>query len=198
MKDLYRKYPRLLQFDMSRNDEMVQDMLGPQAPHITAFQQQAYRLIEEEAQGTNAQKEAAMICAALVIEPQLLYMDMHNLVMNYGEEVENAIEPLMGARPGEPLPLVIAYARAASGVVLMENMLVSIAKGEPLGGKTADVLAHVKASFGQDYISFANIGESPLAARFLTAKDELFSKLEAKLAAETPAPKKPRGKSFDL
>lgn len=198
MNDLYRKYPRLLQFDLSRNDEMVQDMLGPQPAHLTAFQQQAYRLIEQEAQGTPAQKEAAMICAALVIEPQLLYMDMPNLIMNYGEEVENAIEPLMGARPGEALPPVIAYARAASGIVLMENMLVSVARGEQLGGKTADVLAHIKASFGQDEVSFANIDGSPLAARFLTAKDELFTKLEAKLAAETPAPRKNRGKSFDL
>jgi hypothetical protein len=198
MNDLYRKYPRLLQFDLSRNDGMVQDMLGPQPAHLTAFQQQAYRLIEQHADGTPAQKEAAMICAALVIEPQLLYMDMPNLIMNYGVEVENAIEPLMGARPGEALPPVIAYARAASGIVLIENMLASVAKGEPLGGKTADMLAHVKASFGQDEVSFANIDGSPLVTRFLTAKDELFSKLEAKLAAETPAPKKPRGKSFDL
>ncbi|MDI1227967.1 MAG: hypothetical protein PSY14_09810 [bacterium] len=198
MNDLYRQYPRLLQFDMSRNDGMVQDMLGPQPAHITAFQQQAYRLIEQHGEGTPAQKEAAMICAALVIEPQLLYMDMPNLIMNYGVEVENAIEPLMGARPNEALPPVIAYARAASGIVLIENMLVSVAKGEPLGGKTADVLAHVKASFGQDEISFANIDGSPLVTRFLTAKDELFSKLEAKLASEAPAPRKNRGKSFDL
>ena len=198
MNDLYRKYPRLLQFDMSRNNDMVQDMLGPQPAHLTAFQQQAYRLIEQHGEGTPAQKEAAMICAALVIEPQLLYMDMPNLIMNYGPEVENAIEPLIGARPGEPLPPVIALARAASGIVLMENMVKSVAAGEPLGGKTADVLAHVKASFAQDDTSFANIDGSPLVARFFTAKDDLFARLEAKLAAEKPAPRKDRGRSFDL
>ncbi|HYD17850.1 MAG TPA: hypothetical protein VEF76_05185 [Patescibacteria group bacterium] len=199
MTDLRQKYPLLRKFLEERESEDVQEMIGPRPAHLTRFQEQSFALIDRDGVGTPAEKQAAMICAALVIEPVSMYYDITRLVMNYGVEMEYAIEPLLGARPGQALPPIVAQARAAAGAVLMENMAQSVAANDKLGATAADLLAVARQSFSQDEASFGQIEGSPLAARYLAAKENLFARLEAKIEAENPAPKKkPKGRSFDL
>lgn len=195
MPSIADNYPMLKKFLRERNTIGV-DMIGPQPQHLREMQEKAFAIIDRDGTGTKAEKEAAMIAAACIIEPPSLFYNMPNLFMNYTPEVERAIERVMGTPAGMNFDPMVAMARAASGIVLMTDLTTKMAQGEKLPDTAENVLKTLKTAFGADSIVYVELQAPQLMAAFETVRDATYSTLQAEADKNRPKPKKKT--NFDL
>lgn len=196
MPDVLKKYPLLRKFLRDRAT-IGEDMIGPQPLHLADMQAKAFDLIDRHGTGTNAEKEAAMICAACIIEPPALFYNMTALFMDYGPEVEKVIERVVGTPEGMAYDPMLAMARAASGTVIMDDISAKLKSGEPLEGPPQAVLDALKKSFGSDSIAYAALDAPALMGGYEAARDGAYAALKAKVDENRPR-FKPKGNNFDF
>lgn len=196
MKKIFDKYPLVKKFLNERNT-VGRDVIGPQTQRIRELQAKAFDLIDQNGAGTNAEKEAAMICAACIIEPPSLFYNMPSLFMDYSEEVERVIERVAGTPEGMGYDPMLAMARAASGIVIMEEIAGKMAKGEKLDGPPQAVLDALKKSFGKDSSAYVALQAPELMGLYEVTRDRAFAALQEKADEARPA-RKPKSGNFDL
>lgn len=194
IEDHYAKYPRLKQFVEERDDILTEDIIGPCPAAVRSQQERAVALIARHGAGTDEEKEAAMICALLVLDPPSLFYDLPRLFLDYGEQVEFAVEQLMGAPGDMAMSPVVAEARTASGIVIMEDMTRKIENGEPLEAAPAAIRDGMQKAFGQDDHAFSAMRSVALLSRFRFAREKVLAQLDGLIAAEEPEqnPQKPK------
>ncbi len=196
VKNIFDKYPLVKKFFRERNTIGV-DMIGPQPQRLKELQERAFNLIDQHGTGTNAEKEAAMICAACIIEPPSLYYNMMGLFTNYGEQVEKVIERVVGTPAGMNYDPMLAMARAASGTAMMEDISNKLKNGEKLDASAQVVLDALKTSFGADSNAYVALAAPDLMSVYETTRDKTYSALQKK-ADENKPKYKPDSGNFDL
>lgn len=194
--EILRQYPLVKKyFDQVR--EMGLDV----EPEAAKAQARAIELIAAEGGGSKEEKEASMICAALMLNPASIYLDIGRFWVGYNEEVENAVQGLISSAPGSFMTPPIAQATAAAGIAQMEGVEQSVKTGKPpLTGTYQEVLEGVKQAFGQEMEVFAYLDAPQLLARYEITRDHVFAELEAKIQPAQPKirPPKPGNGSFDF
>lgn len=196
VKKIFDKYPNVKKFMFDRNTT-GRDMIGPQTQRVRELQAKAFDLIDQNGIGTQAEKAAAMICAACIIEPPALYYNMPSLFTEYGEEVERVIERVVGTPPGMNYDPMLAMARAASGTVIMQEIADKLAKGEKLDGSAQAVLDALQKSFGTDSTAFVALEAPELMGLYEVTRDRTYASLQEK-ADENRPPRRPKSGNFDL
>jgi len=196
VKKIFDKYPLVKKFLNDRNT-VGRDIIGPQTQRVRELQAKAFDLIDQHGVGTKAEKEAAMICAACIIEPPSLFYNMPSLFMDYSEEVERVIERVAGTPAGMNYDPMLAMARAASGAVIMEEIAQKLEKGEKLDGSPQAVLDALQKSFGTDSSAFVALQAPELMGLYEVTRDRTYASLQAK-ADENPPLRKPKSGNFDL
>ena len=185
--EIFKKYPLV-----KKHFDQEKKMFGPSEPQLRQQQERAIELIDAEGAGTREEKETAMICAALMLNPVALYVDVGRFWEGYTEEICNMVQGMLAIAPGSFLPAAIAQGTAASGIAQMEVVATQI-KRDTLSAPADKTLEGVKAAYGQDMETFAYLDAPELLARYEQTREAVFAALEAKITpAEEPPPGKPR------
>ena len=204
IEDYYSQYPRLRQFFEERDSIYIEELIGPRSEKTRALHEAAISLIHKSGAGTDSEKEAAMISAAVIIDPPSMYYDMPRLFLEYGEEVEFVIEQVMSVTGDQTMPPVLAEARTASGIAIMEDMTRRIEDNNDLEAKPQDILDGMRRAFGQEDSAFFELKSQALLARYKFARQKVFGQLEEMTEAEEPKPGndkprfKPGGNDFNF
>lgn len=204
IEDYYSQYPRLRQFFEERDSDYIEELIGPRSEKVRALHEAAIALVHKNGTGTTTEKEAAMICAAVIIDPPSMYYDMPRLFLEYGEEVEFVIEQVMSVTGDQTMPPVLAEARAASGIAIMEDMARRIENEDALEAKPQEMLDGMRRAFGQEDSAFFEMRSQALLARYKFARQKIFTALEEIAEADRPKPGndkprfKPGGNDFNF
>lgn len=192
-RELLAQYPKLRRFDRLRDEAGIAD-------DVRSLQDKAVELVAAHGAGEPAEKEASMICAALIVDPGALFLVQTMLLDGgYGEAVEKILEQLVSTPRGSFMPAMLAQANAAAGVSIFEGMAEAVRANKPLGGTPQEVLDHLKEAFVQDTEFFAYMDAPVLLARYEQTRDALLSALEQKAAPqEAKRPPRPGNGSFDF
>jgi hypothetical protein len=192
--DIFRDYPLVKKlFDQDKA------MFGPQEPGLRRQQERAVELIAAEGGGSHEEKEASMICAALIIDPKSLYADIGRFWEGYTEEVTNTVQAMLSTAPDSFLPPAIAQGTAAAGIAQMELLAAELKIGK-FSAPPEATLEGVKKAYGQEMENFAYLDAPVLLARYETTRQGVFAALEEKIQPAAPKirPSKPGNGSFDF
>jgi hypothetical protein len=190
--DILKEYPQISRL----LDE--QDRMGF-PPNFREIQENAIELIANYGGGTTAEKEASMICAAMICDPSQLYFAPLTLFdCGYSEEVETVLQQMMSTQRGEFMPAMLAQATAASGIALLEDVVMRLKSGS-MEASPRETLEQLRQSCIQDRDLFAYMDAPVLLTRYERARDQAFAALEENIDPATPKrPFKPGGQSFDF
>jgi hypothetical protein len=194
--DIFRQYPLVKKYF-----DQMEDMGGSLTPGARILQERAIELIHAEGGGTKEEKEASMICAAVILDPPSLYMDIGRFWDGYSEEVGNVINGLISTAPDSFLPVPLAQGTLAAGIATMEGVEKSVQTGKPpLTGTLQETLDGVKKAYGQEMEIFAYLEAPALMSRYEKTRETLFAQLETKIqpVPQIRRPPKPGNGSFDF
>lgn len=196
VNDIFARYPLVEKF-LSERNTIGLDMIGPQPLHVAEQQQKAFELIDNYGSGTPAEKEAAMIAAACIIEPPSLFYNLMGLMMDYSPEVERMAERIVGTPAGMNFSPVLAMGRAAAGAVMMDDLSEKLAAGAPLGATPDVMLNALQKSFGADSHVYSELDAPKLMKEFERARDNIYAGLKLKIDENRPR-YRPKSDNFDL